>query len=137
MKDDYNQSQNSLQQLHMICHDIDQWPQSWAGDAQDIIVGSLLLREFKNYLVQLIDKGRATATIRKHADYIWALGGEIIRDTNEHGIDQKLPAKNIILQYIGLHGGPYWRHANNDNDLQQYDSVCRLLYKYLSQHDVH
>ncbi len=39
------------------------------------------------YLNHLIEKGRTRSTLRKHGDYLWALGGEIIRDTSESGFD--------------------------------------------------
>jgi hypothetical protein len=135
MKDDFNRTRESVQRLYLFCPDIDQWPDSWAGDAKDVIAGSALLMEFKDYLGHLIEKGRAKATVRKHADYLWALGGEIIRETHDAGVDEELSAEIIILMYVSLQGGPYWRHASNENDLVQYDSVCRQLYKYLSQRD--
>ncbi len=131
MKTPANLTQNPFQRLALICDDIDQWPKSWAGDDDDIIVGNLLLSEFKRYLHHLITRGRTKSTIKKHADYLWTLGGEIIRDTNEHGVDESLSSKNIILKYVDDNGGPYWRHAYNGSDLRQYDATCRQLYKFL------
>lgn len=131
MKTPANLTQDHFQRLALICDDIDQWPKSWAGDDNDVIVGNLLLSEFKRFLQHLIAKGRTKSTIKKHADYLWALGGEIIRDTNEHGVDESLSSKNIILKYVDDNGGPYWRHADSETDLHQYDATCRQLYKFL------
>lgn len=124
---------NSFEILGTICKDMDEWPQSWAGDDDDIIVGAKLLEEFQSYLSSLVEKGRAKATIKKHATYIWTLGGEILRDTNTHGVDPNLPGKQLLLKYINSDGGPFWRDANNEEDFQQYDSVCRRLYKFLTK----
>ncbi len=126
-----NLSQNPLQRLDLMCQDIDQWPKSWAGDDNDVIVGKVILDEFKLYLIHLITNGRARATIKKHADYLWSLGGEIIRDTNEYSVDKSLSSKNLVLRYINDRGGPYWRHADSDSDLRQYDATCRQLYRFL------
>ena len=126
-----NLAQDPLRSLALVCKDLDQWPQSWAGDDSDVMVGNTLLTEFKRYLLHLIDKGRAKATIKKHADYLWVLGGEIIRDTNEYGVNESLSSRNLILKYVDDSGGPYWRHASGESDLKQYDSVCRQLYKFL------
>jgi len=126
-----NLSQNSVQPLEGICNDIEQWPKSWAGDDNDVIVGKILLTEFKRYLNHLINKGRTKATIKKHADYLWAIGGEIIRDTNEYGVDESLSSKELLLKYINDCGGPYWRHAASESDAQQYDATCRKLYRFL------
>jgi len=131
VKKPVNLAQNPLQSLELMCRDIDEWPKSWAGDHKDIIVGNLLLSEFKRYLLHIIAMGRAKATIKKHADYLWALGGEIIRDTNEYGMDESLSSKNLVLKYINDSGGPYWRHADSESDLRQYDATCRRLYKFL------
>ena len=126
-----NLAQDTLCSLALICNDFDQWPQSWAGDDNDVIVGNTLLTEFKRYLLHLINKGRAKATIIKHADYLWVLGGEIIRDTNEYGVDVNLSSRDLILKYVNDSGGPYWRHASSASDLNQYNSICRQLYKFL------
>lgn len=131
MKKTDNLAQNTRQRLSLICKDIDQWPESWAGDDNDVIVGKAILSEFKCYLLHLMTKGRAKATIKKHADYLWALGGEIIRDTNEYGVDKSLSSKNLVLKYINDSGGPYWQHADSESELRQYDATCRQLYKFL------
>jgi len=131
VKKSANLSQNPLHRLEMMCNDIDQWPISWAGDDKDVIVGRVLLGEFKHYLLHLMTKGRANATIKKHADYLWALGGEIIRDTNEYGVENNLTSKHLVLKYINNDGGPYWRHANSEAESHQYDATCRQLFKYL------
>ena len=101
------------------------------GDEQDLLAGNLILGVFIEYLTHLMNKGRTRSTVKKHGDYLWVLGGEIIRDTNESGFDPKLSAQGLILVYVDSLGGPYWRHANNEDDQRQYDSVCRGLYQFL------
>ena len=124
---------NSLDSLLSICNDIDEWPRSWAGDQEDMLVGDKLLPVFKSYLIHILEKGRSRATIRKHSDYLWALGGEIVRDITEHGTDAKLSNVDLVLQYIHCDGGPYWRHANSESDYRQFDATCRQLFKFLSR----
>lgn len=124
-------SAKNIQQVERVFLDILSWPESWMGDEQDRVVGNLILGVLIDYLAHLMDKGRARATVKKHGDYLWALGGEIIRDTNESGCDQNLSAQDLILVYVDSLGGPYWRHANNEDDQRQYDSVCRALYQFL------
>jgi len=101
------------------------------GDEHDLVAGHLILDVFMAYLAHLIDKGRARSTMKKHADFLWALGGEIIRDTSESGFDQNRPAYDLVLGYVNNLGGPYWRHANCEEDQLQYDRVCRALYRFL------
>ncbi len=101
------------------------------GDSDDLPAGNLALSVFIQYLIHLMEKGRTRSTLRKHGDYLWALGGEIIRDTNESGCDPDISAIDLVLGYVDSLGGPYWRHANSEDDQQQYDSVCRSLYRFL------
>lgn len=120
-----------------ICKDIDQWPQSWAGFPADVSVGKTLLEPFKDFLNQQIANGRAKSTIKRHADYLWVLGGEIIREICNDDDDNNdcLAGKALLLNHIDEEGGPYWRHAASEQELKAYDSVCRLLYKWMIQSD--
>lgn len=52
--------------------------------------------------------------MKKHGDFLWALGGEIIRDTSESGFDQNRPDYDLVLGYVDNLGGPYWRHASSN-----------------------
>jgi len=124
-------SQESIKQIQAVFPDILSWPESWMGDEDDLPVGNLALSVFIQYLIYLMEKGRARSTIRKHGDYLWALGGEIIRDTSESGFDQNRPAYDLVLDYVDSLGGPYWGHASSDEDQLQYDRVCRALYRFL------
>lgn len=119
-----------------ICKDIDQWPQNWAGFPHDVPVGDKLVALFKDFLNQQIDKGRTKSTIKRHADYLWILGGEIIREICNDDEDDEaytLSGKTLLFQYIGDEGGPYWVDAPSEQELVAYDSVCRLLYKWMTQ----
>ena len=125
-------SQESIKQIEAVFPDILSWPESWMGDENDLPAGNLALGVFIQYLTHLMEKGRASSTVKKHGDYLWALGGEIIRETCESGFDQSLSAHDLVLGYVDSLGGPYWRHASGDRDQQQYDSVCRALYRFLN-----
>ena len=117
-----------------ICKDIDQWPQSWAGFPHDVPVGDKLVELFKGFLNQQIDKGRAKSTIKRHADYLWILGGEIIREISNDDEDDEaytLSGKTLLLQYINDEGGTYWTDAPSEQELVAYNSVCRRLYQWM------
>jgi len=126
-------TQNPSEFLEKWCSDLQNWPQSWAGDQDDVITGEKLTQVFRGYLLDLISIGRSRKTIKKHATYLWCLGGEIIRDTNEYGADSSLSDGGLLLRYINSDGGLYWPYASSESDLLQYDSVCRMLYKYVKR----
>src|SRR5258708_1847073 len=102
---------NHVDLLHAYCKDIDNWPAKWEIAEEDIVIGKAITEQFKLFLIDRIDKGRAKKTIKNNATYLWVLGGELIRAINEDDRERQLSARELILKYIDKSGGPYWRHA--------------------------
>lgn len=118
--------------LGAYCKDIDRWPQSWAGFPElDVSVGERMVAEMKPFLASLIVAGRAKKTIRRHSDYLWVLGGEIIRRVDIHEKDRKLSARALLLKYIDETGGPLWNDARYEREHEAYDAVCRRPHQFL------
>jgi hypothetical protein len=122
---------NPTMLLYEYCKDIDDWPMRWEITKKDIASGHEITEQFKLFLLDRIKEGRAKRTIKNYATYLWALGGELIRKLNEDNSERKLPARKLILKYIDDSGGPYWRHAYNELEHSQYDSVCKQLFKFM------
>jgi len=118
--------------LNHIFKDIDDWPQSWAGDDDDIPVGQLILNEIKAFLNKQLDRSLSKKTLKRYGDYLWVLGGEIIRDTSCNEVKSNDLKADFLLDYVDELGGPYWRHAVSEQDTNGYNSVCRKFYKFLS-----
>lgn len=125
-------NQNSIDLLFQYCKDINKWPETWEIDKKDIKIGEAILEQFKLFLIDRIKKGRAKKTIKSHGNYLWALGGELIRAVNEDTSQRRLSGRNLILKHINDSGGPYWRHAVSEADDAQYDSVCKQLFKFMT-----
>src|SRR6266545_1864155 len=102
---------NHIDLLYVYCKDIDNWPDKWEIAEEDIVIGKSITEQFKLFLIDRIDKGRAKKTIKNDATYLWVLGGELIRAINENERERQLSARELILKYIDESGGPYWRHA--------------------------
>ena len=97
--------------------DLDRWAESWAGFPKlDVPVGEKIVEEFKPFLQALGDAGYSNKTLKRYADFLWALGGEVIRHVNEEPADRKLPARELLLRHIDETGGPYWPHVYNASD---------------------
>jgi hypothetical protein len=124
-------NKNSTELLIQYCKDIDEWPNRWEIDQADVIIGQAINEYFKLFLLDKIEQGRTRKTIRITGDYLWALGGELIRQINYDETERKLSAKDLILKYIDEGGGPYWRHADDEIDHAKYDSVCKQFFKFI------
>ena len=126
-----NKSPSEL--LHKYCKDINDWPASWEITEDDLTIGPAVTEQFKLLLIDLIKKERSRSTIKIYARYLWALGGELIRQINEDDSERSLSAKELILKYVDDSGGPYWRHARDELEHVRYDSVCKQLFKFITE----
>ena len=126
-------SSDDRAKLKAYCKDIDRWAESWAGFPDlDVPVGERIVAEFTPFLLALISERRTKKTVKKYADYLWALGGELIRHVSTDEKARKLPARTLILKHIDETGGPLWRHARDEQEHAVYDAVCRRFYQFLT-----
>ena len=125
-------SSDALATLKTYCKDIDRWAESWAGFPDlDVPVGERIVAEFTPFLLAVIAERRTKKTVKKYADYLWVLGGELIRRVSTDEKARKLPARTLILKHIDETGGPLWRHARDEQEHAVYDAVCRRFYQFL------
>ena len=118
--------------LYEYCKDIDEWPDKWEIDEDDIKIEHDIVGQFKPFITSLIKKDLSKKTVKLYGDYLWALGGELIRQINEDESDRLLSARELILKYVDDCGGPYWRHAYDEKDDAKYNSICKHLFKFLT-----
>jgi hypothetical protein len=126
------QKLSSTEIIYEYCKHIKNWPTSWEISNEDLTIGQAIMEQFKLFLINLIEKGRAKRTIKRYTDYLWVLGGELIRRVNEDDTERNLIVTDLILKYIDDDGGPYWRHARDETEHAGYDSVCRQLFKFMT-----
>lgn len=114
------------------CKDIDRWARSWAGFPElDVPVGERMVAEMKLFLASLIAAERARKTVRHYGDYLWVLGGEIIRRVDADKKERKLCGRALLLKHIDEAGGPLWNDARYEREHEAYDAVCRKFYRFL------
>lgn len=111
--------------------DLDNWPRSWCGTDDDILPGERIVDCFRPFLRHLAER-YSRKTIRKHADNLWVLGGEIIRDLHETPRLRKAPIE-IRLFDIVQGGGPLPHHWTSEDQLQSFESTCRKFADFLQQ----
>ena len=83
--------------LSVYCKDLDDWPRSWMAFEKDISPGEKIVACFRPFLEHLIGLRFSRKTIRKHADNLWILGGELIRDLNDHPSLRKKNVEQVCL----------------------------------------
>jgi hypothetical protein len=101
------------------------------GLDKDILPGEQLLVLFRPFLEYLAASDLSPKTIQKHADNMWALGGEFIRDLHSDSSLRKKPVEQVLLQMIE-YGGPLLYHGGQDQQ-RSFDSTCRKFHRFLSE----
>lgn len=118
------------QRLRKAAPDLDDWPRSWHVDPADIPVGQQIVQVLTPFLLHLLDQGLAKATMRRHRDNLWTLGGEFIRCRYD---DDELARKNVkdaLLQLIEGDGGPLMWPRISEPEQDSLDATCRKLNRF-------
>jgi len=108
------------------------WPSLWEIKKQDREIGEAIIDEFASFLMCKIQQDCGKSTLSRYTRYLYVLGNELIRQINDYELNRKLSARELILELISTEGGPYWRDAFDENEHNQFESVCRTLYKFMT-----
>ena len=100
------------------------------GFPADIPPGEQLVACFRPFLTHLIQLQLSRSTICKHANNLWVLGGEIIRDLHETPALRKVPIPKLLFDTVDEDGPlPYgWEPTAA---LASFESTCRKLRRFL------
>lgn len=82
------------------------------------------------FLLHLLDQGLAKATMRRHRDNLWTLGGELIRCRYD---DEELANKDVkdaLQQLIEGDGGPLMWLRITEPEQDALDATCRKLNRF-------
>ena len=110
---------------------LDNWPHSWMELDKDLPPGQQLVVCPRPFLNHLASSSLSPKTIRRQADHLWLMGGEIIRDLNYDPSLRKMAAKRLLHNVIYEDGGPLI-HDGSEDEQRSFDSTCRKLHRCLS-----
>ena len=116
-----------------LCPDFNQWPRRWMGFPEDVPFGEKIIDIFRPFVEDLIESKYTEKTTRKHIDNLWLLGGELVREININPELRNSDVIELLMENIGLDGGPYCRHLETEAELDSFDTTCRKLFKFLKQ----
>jgi hypothetical protein len=123
------------QRLRQACPDLENWPRSWHYDQADLAVGQQIIQALIPFLLHLLDQGLAQATVRRHRDNLWLLGGELIRRRYE---DDDLAQQDVTIalqELIEGDGGPLMLPRITEAEQDSLDATSRKLHRFM--HDTH
>jgi len=122
---------HAAQQLRLACPDLDEWPVSWHVEPPDIAVGQQVVQAFTPFLLHLLGQGLARATVRKHRDNLWLLGGELIRRRYDDDDLARQEVVGALRQLIEGDGGPLMWPRISESEQTSLDATCRKLHRFM------
>jgi len=99
---------------------------------QAILVGQQILEVLTPFLLHLLDKRLAKATVSRHRDNLWALGGELIRCRYDDELAKK-NVKDALRQLTQDDGGPLMWPRITEAQQDSLDATCRKLNRFLRE----
>jgi hypothetical protein len=119
------------QRLRQACPDLDDWPGSWHVEPADIAIGQQIVAVFTPFLLHLLDQGLAKATVRRHRDNLWALGGEFVRRRYDDDELARQDVRDAIAQLIEGDSGPLIWPRITEAEQESLDASCRKLDQFM------
>ena len=94
-------------------------------------MGEQIVEVITPFLLHLLDQGLAKATVSRHRDNLWALGGELIRRRyDDHALANK-PVKDALRELIEGDGGPLMWPRITEAQQDALDATCRKLRRFI------
>ena len=83
------------------------------------------------FLLQLLDQGLTKATVSRHRDNLWTLGGELIRRRYDNDELAQQDVKAAIRELIGRDGRPLMWPRVTEAEQDSLDATCRKLDRFM------
>jgi hypothetical protein len=93
-------------------------------------VGQQVVELLTPFILHLLDQGLAKATVSRHRDNLWTLGGELIRRPYDNDELAQQDVKAAIAQLIGPDGGPLVWPRITEAEQDSLDATCRKLDRF-------
>lgn len=101
------------------------------GMPRDLAVGRAIVAYFRPFVEDLVQRQVSRRTLRKHANNLWLLGSEIIRQLNMMPTQMRVPIERLVLDAVG-NGGPIPFHIDSEEELRSFESTCRKFERFLA-----
>lgn len=123
-------------QLSDFLSDFEEWPERWMGVNEDLEYGRGVLEAMRPFVEALLASDMSIRTVRDHLDFLWLLGGEIIREVSTFE-EYEVPPLEKLRQSVSAEGGPSCRHLSSRAEAESYHRTCRKLVDYFGSRGIH
>ena len=93
-------------------------------------MGEQIVQVLTPFLLHLLDQGLAKATVSRHRDNLWTLGGELIRSRYDDDALAKKQVKHALGELIEDDSGPLIWPRISESQQDSLDATCRKLRRF-------
>lgn len=93
-------------------------------------MGQQIVEVLTPFLMHLLDRGLAKATVRRHRDNLWTLGGELIRCRYDDEALARKDVRDALQHLIEGDGGPLMWPRITELEQHSLDATCRKLHRF-------
>jgi hypothetical protein len=111
--------------------DLDKWPGSWMGTEKDLRYGKELLPFMEKFIHYLMTQGLSRKTLKEYVDWIWLLGGGIIKEVSICREYKKNPAKKLMEAVEGGGRLPDGHEEMSKGELESFARMCGKFEEFL------
>ena len=110
--------------------DFEKWPETWMGLKEDSEYGKKLLPFMEKFIDHLITQGLSRKTLKEYVDWVWLLGGRIIREVSIYNEYKKDPKKKLMEAVEGgcLADG---HEGMSKSDVKSFEMMCGKFEEFL------
>lgn len=110
--------------------DFEKWPETWMGTEKDLGYGEKLLPFMEKFIHHLMAQGLSRKTLKEYVDWVWLLGGRIIREVSIYNEYKKDPKKKLMEAVEGgcLADG---HEGMSKSDVKYFEMMCGKFEEFL------
>ena len=113
--------------------DLRKWPESWMGTEKDLEYGKKLLPFMEKFIGHLVAQGLSRRTLKDYVDWVWLLGGRIIKEVSIYEDHKKDPAKKLLEAVEGGGCLPEDYESMSKNEVACFKKMCGLFEEFLKK----
>ncbi len=111
--------------------DLDGWPETWMGTGKDLEYGKKLLPFMEKFIHHLMVLGLPYRTLKEYVEWVWLLGGGIIKEVSIYNEYKKDPAKKLMEAVEGGGCLPDGHEGMSKRELKSFAGMCGKFEEFL------
>lgn len=112
--------------------DLYKWPRSWMGSKKDFEYGKKLLPFMEEFINHLMGQNLSRKTLKEYIDYLWLLGGTIIKDVCIYKGYKTEPLEKLMEAIEGHGCLPEGYENMTARELASFKRMCSKFEEFLN-----